>query len=149
MRLKDYAEKEDGKRVWLSEAELSAFIGEAETPRQKIAFLLAGRCGLRRQEIIEVEKRDLVETDTGYVVRVWDGKGSKYREPPAPQQLVALVEGIAWEMDDDERLVGTEYGSTVYRWFERACSRSATRDPIHRVPSGFCGRPDRAGVSDR
>src|SRR6056297_1149064 len=87
MRLKDYAEKEDGKRVWLSEAELSAFIDEAETAQQKIAFLLAGRCGLRRQEIIEVEGQHVVETDTGHVVRVWDGKGSKYREPPAPQQL--------------------------------------------------------------
>lgn len=123
MRLKDYAEKEDGKRVWLSEAELSAFIDEAETAQQKIAFLLAGRCGLRRQEIIEVEGEHIVPTDTGHVVRVWDGKGSKYREPPAPQQLVGLVEGISWDMDDDEPLVGTEYGSTVYRWFERAASR--------------------------
>jgi integrase len=26
-------------------------------------------------------------------------------------------------MDSDERLVGTEHGSTVYRWFERAAQR--------------------------
>jgi len=122
MRLKDYDER-DGKRVWLSESELSAFIDEAQSPHHKIAFLLAGRCGLRRKEIIDVEKQDIVKTDTGHVVRVWEGKGDKYREPPAPQQLVALVEGIAWEMAPDDRLVGTEYGSTVYRWFEGAAER--------------------------
>lgn len=119
MRLKDYDDR-DGKRVWLSESELSGLIAQDDTPEQRVAFLLAGRCGLRRQEIVDVRKRDLVETDTGHVVRVWDGKGDKYREPPAPTQLVDYVDAFAYDMADDARLVGTEHGSTVFRWVERA-----------------------------
>jgi integrase len=130
MRLKDYKER-SGKRVWLSESEIQSVIGEAETPRQKVAFLLGARCGLRRKEIVDVRAQDIQETDTGTVVRVWDGKGEKYREPPAPQPLQSIAETLAWNMDDEERLVGTAHGSTVYRWLDRATTRleEQTEDP--------------------
>jgi len=89
MRLKDYNER-DGKRVWLSESEIQRLIPdrvntagtEVEEERlreQRAALLLAGRCGLRRQEIVDVTPEDLVTTDTGQTVRVWHGKGASAR----------------------------------------------------------------------
>lgn len=42
MRLRDY-DNDDGKRVWLSDDELTRLIKQAETPHQRLAFLLAGR----------------------------------------------------------------------------------------------------------
>lgn len=122
MRLKDYDERE-GKRVWLSEKELSLLISKAESPQQKIAFLLGGRAGLRRQEMVDVRFKDVVETDTGNVVRVWQGKGDKYREPPAPDELVNIVETLRFDADPEDRVLGTEHGSTVYRWIDRAAEK--------------------------
>lgn len=121
MRLKDYNER-DGKRVWLSEKEMLALIDEAKTPKQQVAFLLAGRCGLRRKEIIEVTPNDIVDTDTGHVVRVWEGKGDKYREPPIPGQLVNIVQTLSFNMEPDESIVDSD-PTTVYRWVRRAAER--------------------------
>lgn len=122
MRLKDYDERE-GKRVWLSEREMSMLIDQADSPQEKLAFLFGGRCGLRRQEMIDVCPRDIVETETGDVIRVWHGKGDKYREVPAPDDLVSIVETLAFGMEPDEQLLETDHGSTVYRWVRRAAQR--------------------------
>jgi len=85
MRLKDYDER-DGKRVWLSESEIGLLLDNTDPNHveMEIAFTLAARCGLRRDEAAAVTPADLVSNDTGQIVRVWDGKGSKYREVPAP-----------------------------------------------------------------
>jgi len=121
MRLKDYDER-DGKRVWLSESELSLLIDNV-TPNhreQEAAFLLAGRCGLRRQEIVAVTPTDIVTNDTGQVVRIWHGKGDKYREVPAPTDLTQLVLGMG--KDPDASLVDVD-PSTIYSWVQRARER--------------------------
>ena len=117
MRLKDYAER-DGKRVWLSEKELQSLLDTipADKSRERAALILAGRCGLRRQEIVDVTPADLVSNDTGRIVRVWQGKGNKYREVPCPDQLVdiAMTMGNA----PDEPLVDVD-PSTIYDWVQR------------------------------
>ncbi|WP_455448596.1 tyrosine-type recombinase/integrase [Natrinema thermotolerans] len=125
MRLKPYPQRE-GKRVWLSEDELQAVIDEAEDNRQMIAFLLAGRCGLRRCEIVQVTPADVVETPTGTHLRVWEdvAKQEHYREPPVPDQLATYIDahtdaaGIA----PDESIVDVT-AKTVYRWVQRAAER--------------------------
>jgi len=121
MRLKDYDER-DGKRVWLSEGELSRLIDNTAPNHreQEAAFLLAGRCGLRRQEIVDVTPTDIVTNDTGQVVRIWHGKGDKYREVPAPTALTQLVLGMG--KDPDESLVDVD-PSTIYSWVARARER--------------------------
>lgn len=128
MRLKDYAER-DGKRVWLSEKELQLLIEntDAEHAEMDAALLLAGRCGLRRQEIADVTPTDLVTNDTGQVVRVWHGKGDKYREVPAPSDLTQLALGMA--KAPDESLVDVD-PSTIYDWVQRCAQRcrAATND---------------------
>jgi integrase len=128
MRLKDYDER-DGKRVWLSEKEIQTLLEhtDADHPEMDVAFTLAARCGLRRQEIVDVTPADLVSNDTGQIVRVWDGKGSKYREVPAPAELMQLALGMA--RDPDESLVSCD-PSTIYDWVQRAATRcrAATRE---------------------
>lgn len=121
MRLKDYDERE-GKRVWLGEREIQELIGEAKTPRQRAAFLLGSRCGLRRKEIVDVAPAHIVETDTGTMLRVWKGKGDKYREVPAPPELVTIVSTIGYDTEPDESVVDAT-GTTIYRWVQRAAER--------------------------
>jgi Site-specific recombinase XerD len=121
MRLKDYHEK-DGKRVWMSSDEVQLLIDNVDTshPEMKAALLLAWRCGLRRNEIVNVTPTDLRSNGTGQVVRVWAGKGDKYREPPAPPVITELVLGM--NKSPDEPIV-TVNDSTIYDWVQRAANR--------------------------
>lgn len=121
MRLKDY-DTRDGKRVWLSEKEISHLLEntDSEHAEMDIALILAARCGLRRNEITDVTPAHLVTNDTGQIVRVWEGKADKYREVPAPTEVMQLALGMA--RDPDEPLVSVD-PSTVYDWVQRAAQR--------------------------
>jgi|APHM01.1.fsa_nt_gi Phage integrase family. len=132
MRLKDY-DTRDGKRVWLSEREIQQLLANTDTNHTEAQFALRlmARSGLRRQEVTGGDGRhgvrfvDLVDTDdTGAVVRIWNGKGDKYREPPAPQGLLgeADVYRQATRRDPDEELVDAD-ASTLYDWVKRARRR--------------------------
>lgn len=123
MRLKDYSSK-DGKRVWLGEEELQSLIDEAQSPEQRVAFLLMGRVGLRRNEVVQVRPVDVVDTPTGRHVRIWEdySKTDTYREPPVPDEVGTIVDTLAFTLDADEQLVQRE-AKTVYRWVRRAAER--------------------------
>jgi integrase len=125
MRLKDYNDR-DGKRVWLSESEIDLFLEhrDADHSEMHAAFILAARCGLRREEIVNVRPSDIQHTDTGTVVRVWEGKGDKYREPPAPDELSTLALGMGG--DPGAPLVDRD-PSTIYGWVQRAAQRCRAR----------------------
>jgi integrase len=118
MRRKDYDER-DGKRVWLSEKELQLLLSKTKSsePEQEVALLLAGRCGLRRQEITDVTPADIVDSNIGQLVRIREGKGDKYREVPCPAQLRGLARGLGREPDESLISVHT---TTIYDWVERA-----------------------------
>lgn len=121
MRLKDYATRE-GKRVWLSEKELQLLISnrDGDHAEMRAAFILAARCGLRRKEIIDVTAQDLVTTQHGRVVRIWEGKGDQYREVPCPDALADVALGMAREPGDP---LVTVDDSTIYDWVQRAAQR--------------------------
>lgn len=121
MRLKDYDER-DGKRVWLSEKEIQLLIENVDEnhAEAEAALILAGRAGLRREEIVKVTPADIVRTDHGQTVRVWEGKGDKYREVPAPDRLTDILLGMAKEPDD--QIVGCA-ASTIYDYVKRARGR--------------------------
>jgi integrase len=107
--------------VWLSESEIGLLLEETrDDPRHRAAMLLAARCGLRRQELVDVTPADLVSNDTGRIVRVWDGKGDKYREVPAPDELTDVVLGM--QRGPDAPLVDVD-PSTVYSWVRTAADR--------------------------
>ncbi|WP_226377564.1 hypothetical protein [Haloterrigena turkmenica] len=90
-------------RVWLSNEEFDALIDHAEIPHQRLAFLLGGRVGLRRSEIIQITPNDLVERPTGKHVRIWEdyAKRDQYREPPVPDKVEAIANMLAFEQADD------------------------------------------------
>ena len=131
MRLKDYDTRK-GKRVWLSEKEIQLLIENVDENHveAEIAIKLMARSGLRRKEVTGDDDRhgvrfvDLVDSDIGDVVRVWHGKGDKYREPPAPQGLrnQARTYRQAMGRDPDEAIVQSS-DSTLYDWVERARGR--------------------------
>jgi len=125
MRLKNYP-KQDGKRVWLGEDELQTLLDEAQDTQQTIAFLLAGRCGLRRKEVTQITPADIVDTPTGTHLRVWEdiAKREHYREPPVPNKLSTYVEAFTdtAEIAPDAPIVDVT-PKTVYRWVCRAAER--------------------------
>lgn len=121
MRLKDYDER-DGKRVWLAEQEIQLLLNHADPNHREMraALLLAARCGLRRREIVDITPADLASTDHGRVVRVWEGKGDKYREVFCPDGLADVALGMA--KVPDEPLVSVA-DSTIYDWVQRCAQR--------------------------
>jgi len=130
MRLEDYDGK-DGKKVWLDRAEVDQVIETADTTEKTIAFMLGGRCGLRRHEIVEVRPVDLVETDYGPRVRVWHGKGDKHREVPVPGELKTSINVMAEQRDaDPDTPIVDRSTRTIQRWVSRAADElhAATGD---------------------
>ena len=119
MRLDDYAEK-DGKRVWLTEEEINRLVDVYEDPEKRVALMLAGRAGLRRSEIVSVQKKDFEMAPSGFV-RVWGdyAKRDKYREAPIPDELDHVVSALTHGYSDEDRVVDAS-GTTVWRWVQRA-----------------------------
>lgn len=125
MRLDDYPEKDEGMRVWLAEREIRLLNDEAKDSRQRAAFLLGDRCGLRRAEITNVEPQHVHQTDIGTVLRIWESK-TGYREVPVPPQLATIIQTLGDQIEDDEPVVDVTE-KTVYRWVSRAGQRLAER----------------------
>jgi integrase len=133
MNLVDYPD-DDGMKVWLDRNEVELLLNEATDTEQKIAFLFGVRSGLRVSEIVGTGDRpgvrpsDIVETTAGPRVRVWNAKGGKHRESPAPPELVHTVGAYA-----DARREGSDIPlvdrvpRTVERWVARAAERLQER----------------------
>jgi integrase len=130
MKLKNYDTK-DGKKVWLTESEVDHLLAGLDSTEQRIALGLAARSGLRVAEIVDATPADVVETSAGRRVRVWEGKGDKYRETPIPQTIASTVDAYADVRDagPDVPLVDKST-RTVERWVTRAAERrhAATGD---------------------
>jgi len=54
------------------------------------------------KEIGDVQFKDLRRRDNGdYVLRVWEGKGDKYRETPVPSSLAIRIQTVEETSDVD------------------------------------------------
>jgi integrase len=107
-------EDSDGFRIWLDTDEVDELLAATDDRSERIAFTLGARSGLRVQEIVDVQAKDVVETSAGPRVRVWDSKGSEYRETPTTEKLLAQAEATEDFEGEDGYLVDQSP-----RWVQR------------------------------
>ncbi len=121
MNLREHDERSDMK-VWLSENEVDQLIGAADSTEQEIAFSLGARCGLRSKEWLDVTPRDVVDTDAGTMLRVWEGKGDKFRETPMPPNVATQIRTAAEYGDGgkDDPILSVSSTRSLRRWLESA-----------------------------
>jgi len=122
MNLRDHEEDEAGKKVWLSQSEVDRLVATAADTEQRVAFELGTRCGLRSKEILDVAPQDVATTEAGAMIRVWEGKGDKYRETPAPANLATTIETIGDVRDapNDESVLSIDSTRSLRRWVQNA-----------------------------
>jgi len=127
VKLEDY-DNQDSKKVWLRSDECRQLIDEADDTTQRVAFDLGLRCGLRAEEIVSVAPEDVTKTPIGRYLRVWEGKGDKYREIPLPDGLAATIDAVGDVRDEpeDEPVVGVTT-RTIENWVKRAGEQLADR----------------------
>jgi len=109
---------EDGFRVWLDREEANTLLSRAEGQKEKLAFALGVRSGLRCKEIVTVRAKDVVDTSAGPRVRVWNSKGKEYRETPTTERVRSAAETIAEYDDPESKLVDRSK-----RWVQRHLDR--------------------------
>jgi integrase len=122
MNLRDHDEDEAGKKVWLSQSDVEKLIDVADDTEKRVGFELGVRCGLRSKEILDVAPQDVVKTDAGAMIRVWEGKGDKYRETPAPSDLATTIETIGDVRDAsiDDPVLSIDSTRSFRRWIQAA-----------------------------
>lgn len=122
MNLRDHDEDEAGKKVWLSQTEVDRLVDTADDTEKRVAFELGARCGLRSAEILEVAPQDVARTEAGSMLRIWSGKGDKYRETPMPANLATTIETIGDVRDEaaDEPVLTIDSTRSLRRWVQAA-----------------------------
>ena len=124
MRLEDNPDR--GRKVWLTSAEVEQLMNAVEDTEGRIAFRLMADSGLRTKEVLRAKPADVRPMDgeqdgAGYKLRVWEGKGEKYRETWMPADLAESIRIYADMADlaDDDLLIDTTR-QTLQRWVRRA-----------------------------
>jgi len=122
MNLRDHDEDEAGKKVWLSQTEVDQLVDTADDTEKRVAFELGARCGLRSAEILDVAPQDVARTEAGSMLRIWSGKGDKYRETPMPANLATTIETIGDVRDepDDDPVLSIDSTRSLRRWVQEA-----------------------------
>jgi integrase len=122
MNLRDHDEDEAGKKVWLSQTEVDQLVDTADDTEKRVAFELGARCGLRSAEILDVAPQDVARTEAGSMLRIWSGKGDKYRETPMPANLATTIETIGDVRDEstDEPVLSIDSTRSLRRWVQEA-----------------------------
>lgn len=133
MNLRDHDDDEAGKKVWLSQSEVEQLLDVADDTERRVAFALGARSGLRSKEILDVAPQDIVDTEAGAMLRVWEGKGDKYRETPMPANLATTIKtiGDVRGAPIDEPILSVESTRSLRRWIESIREQLAeeTGDP--------------------
>jgi integrase len=130
MNLEQHRNREDMK-VWLSADEVEQLLAATDDTEQHIAIALGARCGLRSHEILDVAPEHVHQTDAGRMLRVWHGKGDKYRETPMPDDLATTIRTVADIRDApaSESLLSVTTTRSLRRWVERAAEAVESDDP--------------------
>lgn len=119
------------KLVWLSDDDISALLGTVEDrPERWLSFALGVRCGLRSTEIMDVCPEHVHDTDAGAVIEVPEGKGDKYRETPAPAEVVTRIRTMSQVRQENpsEPVIQSVNSTRALRyWIETARDELARR----------------------
>lgn len=115
-------ENQEGYRIVLTNNERQNLKESITNTKSRIAWSLASECGLRRNEIANVQYKHITQRDTGdYIVRVYEGKGDKYRETPCPSNLAVQIKTIeeTADVDRDDHVIDHSM-RTCIRHLQRA-----------------------------
>lgn len=125
MKLENY-DNQDGKKVWLRSDECRELIDAADGTTQRVSFDLGLRCGLRAKEIVSVTPQDVTDTPIGHFLRVWEGKGDKYREVPLPTDLAATIDAVGDVRDEPPNQPVVDVTTrTIENWIKKAADQLA------------------------
>lgn len=126
-------EKRDDMKVWLSEDELGQLIDQPADAEKEMAFSLAGRCGLRSHEVLQVAPQHVHNTDAGTMLAVEEGKGDKYRETPMPDTLAGQIRTAGkYGGGENEPVVTPTTTRTLRQWINQAGRELAEQTDNHR-----------------
>lgn len=122
----------DGRRVRLNANERDRLLDVyRHDARRRIGLALMARCGCRCQEAVDVRPRDVFfDQETGrQFLRIPEGKGSKERETPIPDELAGRIEAYTDSHAPDQLVLGVTT-RTLRRWVVHAANelRSETGD---------------------
>jgi len=127
MNLEEHAKRDDMK-VWLSDEELVTLLDAASDVRHEIAIGLMARSGLRSHEVLDVKPRDVVDTGAGTMLRVWHGKGDKYRETPLPNDLAGMIRMIEDTQGPDADVIEITTTRGLRKWVRKAADAADDED---------------------
>ena len=108
MRLEDNPDR--GRKVWLTESEVDQLMNAVEDTEARIGFMLMVHSGLRTKEVLRAKPADIQPMDgdqDSYKLRVWEGKGDKYRETWIPDDLVQFIRGYTDGDDPEDPLISS------------------------------------------
>jgi integrase len=127
--------KDGSWNVWMSRDEYQILPREAETFEREVAIRLMGDCGLRVQEVLDVEPRHISRMSDGqhFELDVVGGKDTtgeyqdgKHRETWLPRDVEATINRYVQQagVSDDDVLVPRSK-RTVQYWVEDAAESAA------------------------
>jgi integrase len=127
--------KDDSWNVWLSRDEYEILPREASTFQREVAIRLMGDCGLRVQEVLDVQPNHISRMSDGqhFELEVVSGKdttgeyqGGKHRETWLPREVEAIINRYVQQadLDPDDPLIDASK-RTVQYWVEDAAASAA------------------------
>jgi len=108
--------KRDDMKVWLSKDEIEALLEATSDVTREIALALMVRSGLRSHEVLDVKPQHVHDTQSGIILRVWHGKGDKYRETPLPRDLAGMIRMVGEHQSDTADVVGVTSTRALRNW---------------------------------
>jgi len=129
VNLREHDQRDDMK-VWLSDDDVTQLVEHAAETERQIAILLGARCGLRSHEVLSVAPEHVVDTDSGTMLTVPEGKGDKYRETPIPDDLATRIRtvGDVRAADDSVSVVSVNTTASLRNWIQAA--RESVADDV-------------------
>ena len=117
-----------GYRPYVTAETLQVLLDHTRNVEEQTAFRLGYFAGLRREEVFQLEWRDV--DFAGKVVQVRRGKRSKARQVPLSTALEAYLQAIRGIQPKRVRVVQTKYATNISHWFRHAAEAAVAADKL-------------------